>query len=358
MLKVIEYKSGKIVILDQRKLPQQVRFVTCKNYREVVKAIRQMAIRGAPALGVTTAFGIALGGKNFKPRIRRIKEEKEIFFRKLNKIGKEFVAARPTAVNISWATLRMLSVARNHKDRSVREIQSLLTKEAKTIYAENLDSERKIAWEGLKIIKRGNTILTHCNTGTLATAGEGTALGVIKNAYRKGKKIKVFVDETRPRLQGARLTTWELKQSKIPFTLICDTMAGYFMRKGEVDLVLVGADRVAANGDVANKIGTYTLSVLARENRIPFYVVCPISTIDFTKKTGQEIVIENRSSREVSHLFNRRICPEEIAIANPAFDLTPARYITGIITERGIIRSPYRRNLRNLVTESHEKFFG
>jgi methylthioribose-1-phosphate isomerase len=335
----IEWLDGKLRILDQSKLPREQIFADLDNYHDVVLAIKEMKVRGAPAIGVAAAYGIALGASGIKTA------NKDEFLAQLDQIVQAFVASRPTAVNLFQAINRMKKAARGD---GVAEIKSSLIKEAKRIHQEEITATRKLSQLGAELIKDGFTVLTHCNAGPLATAGYGTALGIIKAAKEQGKKMSVFVTETRPLLQGARLTAWELMQEDIPVTLITDSMAGYFMRRNKVDCVIVGADRIAANGDVANKIGTYTLAVLAKESKIPFYVAVPTSTIDLSLSSGDKIHIEERSSEEVTHIQGVPIAPEGIRAANPAFDVTPHSYITAIITERGIIREPYTEGLKGM----------
>jgi len=337
--KAIEWLEGRLRILDQSKLPGEQIFAGLDNYQDVVVAIKEMRVRGAPAIGVAAAYGIALGASGIKTA------DKDEFLTQLNQVIQAFAASRPTAVNLFQAINRMKKAARGD---SIAEIKTLLVNEAKHIHQEEVTSTRKLSQLGAGLIKDGFTLLTHCNAGPLATAGYGTALGVIKAAKEQGKKVSVFVTETRPLLQGARLTAWELKQEGIPVTLITDSMAGYFMQQRKIDCVIVGADRVAANGDVANKIGTYTLAVLAKENKIPFYVAAPTSTIDLSLSSGDKIPIEERSPEEITHIQGVPITPEGIRAANPAFDTTPHSYITAIITEKGIIREPYGKKLLNI----------
>jgi methylthioribose-1-phosphate isomerase len=318
-MRTIKWINGKIKIIDQTQLPHRLSFVYLRTVQEVVKAIRTMKVRGAPAIGVAAAFGYVLGASN------------------LQKTAQQLLDSRPTAVNIKWAVERMLKVARAGKGLSISKLRKLLLKEALRIADEDVEVNKKIGLHGAKIIKHGMRILTVCNTGALATVDYGTALGVIRTA---NKKIHVYVAETRPRLQGAKLTTWELKRLRIPFTLITDNMIAHFMQKKEIDLVIVGADRIARNGDVANKIGTYSAAVLAKAHGIPFYVAAPGSTIDFDIGSGKKIVIEERGSEEVTMIGKEQIAPKGIKVANPAFDVTPAKYIKGIITEEGIFDSP------------------
>lgn len=335
----IEWIDGKLRILDQSRLPREQIFADLANYRDVVLAIKEMRVRGAPAIGVAVAYGIALGASSIKAA------NKDEFLAQLNQVMQAFAASRPTAVNLFQAINMMKKAARGD---GVTEIKNALINEAKRIHKEEIIATKKLSQLGAELIKDGFTLLTHCNAGPLATAGYGTALGVIKAAKDQGKKVSVFATETRPLLQGARLTTWELMQEGIPVTLITDSMAGYFMQQKKIDCVIVGADRIAANGDVANKIGTYTLAVLANENKIPFYVAAPTSTIDLSLSSGDKIPIEERSPEEVTHIQGVPIAPEGIRAANPAFDVTPHNYITAIITEKGIIREPYTEGLKGM----------
>jgi len=338
------YKNGALYILDQRLLPRRKKYIVCRNARQVDQAIRKMNIRGAPAIGVAAAYGIAVGAKGLKTR------DKKVFLGQVKKLAARLAGSRPTAVNLFWAIERMLDFLQTVADRDINRIKELLLDQAETILREDVQINRRIGLNGEKLIPQGARILTHCNAGALATAGYGTALGVIREAHKKGKKITVLVDETRPYLQGARLTAWELKEESIPFHLISDNMAGHFISRGEVDCIITGADRVAANGDTANKIGTYTLAVLAKENHIPFYIAAPVSTIDLKMKSGREIPIEERSPDEITMIAGRRIAPKGIAVKNPAFDVTPHRYITAIITENGIVRKPYKTNLKKVLS--------
>jgi methylthioribose-1-phosphate isomerase len=307
----------------------------------VASAIKELKIRGAPAIGVAGAYGLALGALNIRAKSR------DDFMAKFRQVSQAITATRPTARNLFWAAERMEKVAARGKD--IERIKKALVAEAIRIHHAEIEATRKLSEFGAELIKNGSTILTHCNTGPLATTGHGTALGIIIRAHELGRKLKVFVAETRPLLQGARLTTWELKKTRIPFTLITDSMAGYFMSRGEIDCVIVGADRIAANGDAANKIGTYTLAVLAKENRIPFYVAAPTTTIDPTLKSGAEIPIEQRRAEEVTHIQGVSLAPAGTPVQNPAFDVTPHKYITALITERGIIRKPFGEGIRKIV---------
>lgn len=338
-MKPVEWLGNKVRILDQTGLPQEEIYLELSNYQEVAQAIKEMKVRGAPAIGVTAAYGIALGVQAIKV------ETKEKFFTKLNQILEIFSSTRPTAVNLFRAIEKMKAVATDKK--GITQIKVALLTEAFKIHTEEEEATKYLSRLGAELLHDGFTILTHCNTGVLATAGYGTAVGVIKAANEQGKRISVFATETRPLLQGARLTTWELRQEGIPVTLITDSMAGHLVSKGEINCVIVGADRIAANGDVANKIGTYTLAVLAKENSIPFYVAAPTSSIDLSLSSGKQIPIEERSSEEVTHIRGIRLSPEGVRVVNPAFDITPHRYVTAIITERGILGEPYERSLKN-----------
>ena len=338
LTKAIEWLGNKVKILDQTQLPREEAYLELSHYQDIASAIVGMKIRGAPAIGIAGAYGVALGALKIESVAR------DEFLDKLRVITQNLAATRPTAKNLFWAIERMQQAAEAGKD--VGQIKKALVAEAVKIHAEEAEATRRLSQLGAELIRDGSTILTHCNTGPLATAGYGTALGVIIQAKEQGKGIKVLATETRPLLQGARLTTWELKRASVPFTLITDSMAGYFMERGEVDCVIVGADRIALNGDTANKIGTYSLAVLARENGIPFYVAAPTTTIDLSLASGDEIPIEQRSPVEVTHIQEVSLAPEGTQAANPAFDVTPHRYITAIITERGIVKEPYREGLK------------
>ncbi|MDD5093719.1 MAG: S-methyl-5-thioribose-1-phosphate isomerase [Dehalococcoidia bacterium] len=341
-MKIIEWQGSKIRLLDQTRLPSEVVFLDITDYSQMCEAIKSLRVRGAPAIGVAAAYGLALGALGIKAR------SKEDFLHDLDQISQNLAATRPTAVNLFWALKRMKQVAQTGS--SISAIQSALVEEAKRIEQETEESDRRIGQFGAEFIHDGFTTLTHCNAGALATAGYGTALGVIKAAHEQGKNIQVFADETRPLLQGARITAWELMQEKIPVTLITDNMAGYLMNKGKIDCVIVGADRITASGDVANKIGTYSVAVLAKEHKVPFYVAAPMSTIDFSLKSGDQIPIEERNPDEVTHIGGVRIAPEGVKVFNPAFDVTPHRYISAIITEQGVAHKPYHRSLKGLST--------
>ena len=345
MLPTIDWQDDTIVMVDQRKLPAQEIYVRCHTAPEVAKAIRTMIIRGAPAIGVAAAMGIALGVKKSKAKGTT---QLAVEFQKICDL---MSATRPTAVNLFWAITRMKRAFAEgaQAGESPEELATRLEREARNIHDEDVESCRAMGMFGAAVVPDRARVLTHCNAGALATAGYGSALGVIRAAIEKGKKIAVFADETRPFMQGARLTAWELVRDGIETTVITESMAGPLMRGGEIDLVVVGADRIAANGDVANKIGTYTVAVLAREHDIPFYVAAPVSTIDLATPDGAHIPIEERDQREVTHIGSARLTPEGARIRNPAFDVTPHRYITGIITERGICYPPYIESLRATV---------
>ena len=343
MFKTIEWKNNMVVMIDQRLLPNEEVYRTYMDFLDVAEAIREMVIRGAPAIGVAAAMGIALGAIDIKS-----KERKE-FVKQFNHICNVMAHTRPTAVNLFWAIDRMKRIVKENPKLGADELKERLVEEAKRIYEEDIEINRQMGRHGSKLIKNRATVLTHCNAGALATAGYGTALGVIRAAIEEGKKIKVFADETRPFLQGSRLTAWELMKDGIDTTLITDNMSGYMMKKGLIDAVIVGADRIAANGDVANKIGTYSVAVLAKEHKIPFYVAAPISTIDLKIKSGDSIPIEERDIREVTHIKDIPIAPNAVKVKNPAFDVTPNRFVTAIITEKGIVRKPFGKSLSRLV---------
>jgi len=339
-MRTIEWDDGVVKMIDQRKLPREYVIVDFTDYREVARAIKEMTIRGAPAIGAAAAFGLALCAQASKAKTRAE------LLADLEEAADTLRETRPTAVNLSWALDRMLEQAREVQYTQVEQIANALVAEAQRMADEDVEVNKRMAALGAELIEDGDNVLTHCNTGSLATVGYGTALGVIRAAHEQGKHIHVWVDETRPRLQGARLTAWELMRNGIPMTLIADNVAGHLMRTGQVDIVLVGADRVAANGDVANKVGTYKLAVLAKENGIPFYLVCPTSTVDLSLPSGDEITIEERDPAEVTHVGGVGIAPEGVPVYNPAFDVTPHRYITGIVTEEGIVYPPFAPGLR------------
>ena len=332
-------ERGTVRLIDQTLLPAEEVYVECRDFPAVFHAIRAMQVRGAPAIGVAAAMGMALGAQRIEAN------DFPSFYAELERLGTEMVTARPTAVNLAWAVRRILRQAAKHRDLPVADIQGALAAEARAMKDEDVAINRALGRHGQTLLPDGCRVLTHCNAGALATAGYGTALGVIRAAVEAGKRLTVWVDETRPFLQGARLTAWELHRDGIPVTLITDNMAGHFMQRGQVDAVVVGADRVAANGDTANKIGTYPLAVLARAHHIPFYVASPLSTVDLALPDGSGIPIEERSAAEVTHLGERAVAPAGIGVANPAFDVTPAEYIDAIITEQGVARPPYREAL-------------
>ena len=334
-IETIEWTPEGVVMIDQTRLPRETAFVTCRNYKEVADAIRGMIIRGAPAIGVAAAMGVALGALHSSD----LEAELPVVCDTLAK-------TRPTAVNLFWAIERMKRVYESVRRLPLDQIQKRLVAEAQAIREEDIAINEAIGRNGAPLVPDAKTVLTHCNAGALATAGFGTALGVIRAAVRMGKKIDVFADETRPFLQGARLTAWELQRDGIRTTLITDNMAGHFLKSGRIGCVVVGADRIAANGDVANKIGTYGVAVLAKENGVPFYVAAPISTLDLTLASGDEIPIEERAAKEVTHVQGVAVAPEGIGVANPAFDVTPNRYVSAIITEKGVARAPYSESLQ------------
>ena len=337
----IAWRGSCFIILDQTRLPREETYLELDDYRDVAAAIKALKVRGAPAIGIAGAYAVALGALKIDSRTAAD------FLKKLQGVIDAVGSTRPTARNLFFALERMKKASETGKNAA--DIKKALVNEAVKIHEEEADATRRLSRFGAELIKDGSTILTHCNTGPLATSGSGTALGAIIAAHRQGKKIQVLADETRPLLQGARLTTWELQKAGVPVTLITDSMAGSFMRRGKVDCVMTGADRIAANGDTANKIGTYTLAVLARENKVPFYIAAPTSTIDPALKTGDAIPIEERKPEEVTHLNGIPIAPEGVSAANPAFDVTPHKYITAIITEKGIIRAPYGAGIRGIV---------
>jgi methylthioribose-1-phosphate isomerase len=346
MIKTIEWTDSGVVMLDQRLLPRREVYHTYTDYQGVASAIREMVIRGAPAIGIAAAMGIALGIKNASAE--SIEALDAAFYSICESISK----TRPTAVNLFWAVERMKAIYGQARDQGPDAIRRALIEESLCMHREDIESNRQMGKNGQELLPDNARILTHCNAGALATAGYGTALGVIRAAVEAGKRVHVFADETRPFLQGARLTAWELQKDKIPVTVITDNMAGHFIGKGDVDCVIVGADRIVANGDVANKIGTYSVAVLARENCIPFWVAAPISTIDLTIPDGSYIPIEERDPEEVRSVQGFPITPADVAVANPAFDVTPNRYIDAIITDRGVARAPYTESLQALVHSS------
>jgi methylthioribose-1-phosphate isomerase len=340
--KTIEWKDDRVVMIDQRKLPVEEAYVECLTYEDVASAIKEMVIRGAPAIGVAAAMGIALGALKSETR------NKTEFLRELEGISTVLSETRPTAVNLFWALRRMKDVVDKNYEEDIDLIKMRLVEEAKRVYEEDVNICKRIGSVGGQLIEDGSVVLTHCNAGSLATADYGTALGVVRNAFESGKRIKVIATETRPFLQGARLTAWELHKDGVPVSLITDGMAGYVISKGMIDSVIVGADRIASNGDVANKIGTYSLSVLAKVHGIPFYVAAPMSTIDFNCPSGELIPIEQRDTKEITHIMGCRIAPD-VNVLNPAFDITPSENVSSIITEKGIARAPYTVSLKALL---------
>lgn len=345
-MRSVEWHDHKVRMIDQRLLPAELRLLELDEPEEVAQAIRDMAVRGAPAIGATAAFGVALAAQ------RSVAGDRDCLLRDLEEAADILLAARPTAVNLAWAVERVLKRVADARD--VERMREIALEEAQAIADEDVAVNRRLGQVGAALIPDGATILHHCNTGALATVDYGTALGVIRAAHEQGKRVHVLVDETRPRLQGARLTAWELGQARIPFTLIADNAAGHFLRIGQVDLVLVGADRVAANGDVANKIGTYKLAVVAKENGVPFYSCVPTSTIDLSTPTGDDIPIEERPAEEITGIsfLGRQVVPQGARVANPAFDVTPHRYVTGIVTENGVAYPPFGMSLRQVVEAS------
>ena len=340
MVETIYWSDEGVVMIDQTRLPREQVFVTCTDYKQVAEAIRSMVIRGAPAIGVAAAMGVAIGVAKANPA--NLDNEFE-------EICRTLAGTRPTAVNLFWAIDRMKRLYAKLRNEPNLVISNTLIEEAKQIRLEDIAINEAIGKNGASLVPDGKTVLTHCNAGALATAGFGTALGVIRAAVQMGKTIDVFADETRPFLQGSRLTVWELQQDNIAATLITDNMAGHFLKSGRIGCVVVGADRIAANGDVANKIGTYSVAVLAKENGVPFYVAAPISTLDLTLASGEEIPIEERAASEVTHVGGVPLAPDGTDVRNPAFDVTPHRYVSAIITERGVARPPYGEALRSLM---------
>ena len=334
-VETISWKNGRVRYIDQTLLPRKVKFVECRDARRLWRAIKRLEVRGAPAIGIAGALGVVLGVKDSRAR------DFGAFFKEVRRVAKYLASSRPTAVNLFWALARMERTAKNNSKKPVSVIKKILMKEALKILAEDKANCRAMARYGAALVKSGDAILTHCNAGGLATADYGTALGVLFEAKSQGKRIKVYADETRPLLQGSRLTTWELMREGIDTTLICDNMAASLMAKGRIDKIFVGADRIASNGDAANKIGTYSLAVLAHYHKIPFYVVAPLSTFDFNLKSGREIPIEERHANEVREILGKQIAPRGVKVYNPAFDVTPAALITAIVTERGIFRKPH-----------------
>lgn len=339
----IQFDGETVSMLDQRLLPDQEIYRRFKDHKEVADAITDMIIRGAPAIGIAAAFGIALGVKNIDTK------DKDVFRERFDKILDEFAKTRPTAVNLFWAIDRMKRTFYESPCLTLAEIKDELIAKAKRIYEEDIKICKEIGRAGKDLIKDGDNILTHCNAGALAASEYGTALSVVRAAFKQGKKIHVFADETRPYLQGARLTSWELNKDGIPVTVICDNMAGYLMSQGKIDFIVVGADRIVANGDTANKIGTYSIAALAKYHKIPFYTAAPLSTIDIKIKNGGDIPIEIRKSDEMTHFNGKRIVPEGVPVYNPSFDVTPAELITGIITDKGVLHPPYEKTIAQVM---------
>ena len=339
-VRTVEWRNGRVVMLDQRLLPTREVYRVYSGHREVARAIKDMVVRGAPAIGVAAAMGIALGARTLRGDPGR----------EFDRLCRVFAATRPTAVNLFWAIERMRRVFSRNRHRSPDTLRMLLEREALAVHDEDVAANRSLGRHGAALLEDGATVMTHCNAGALATAGYGTALGIVRAAVEEGKRIQVIACETRPFLQGARLTAWELRKDRIPVTLVTDNMAGHVMQQARVSCVVVGTDRTAANGDVANKIGTYGLAVLAHRHSIPFYVAAPVSSIDLDCPNGDRIPIEERAAREVTHVFDRQIAPSGVRVMNPAFDVTPSELVTAIVTERGIARQPLARTLARLLT--------
>jgi len=342
-IRTIFWEDNTVVMIDQNALPREERYLRCRRYEEIIAAIKDLTIRGAPAIGVAAAMGIALGMLNFSS------SPHENLKPAFHEICAQFSRTRPTARNLFWAIERMQQRFEEARSLYPARITQTLVEEAIRICEEDIAINKRMGMHGRSFIKDGDSILTHCNAGALATAGYGTALGVIRAARAEGKKIHVYADETRPVLQGARLTAWEMMKENIPATLITDNMAGFLMKQGKISKIIVGADRIAANGDAANKIGTYSLAVLAKAHTIPFYIAAPLSTIDMSIERGDEIPIEERDAKEVTTIRGVKVAPDGIAVYNPAFDITPNHYITAIITEAGVAASPYQESLRRLL---------
>jgi len=352
MIQTLEWTENGVRFIDQTKLPTEETYVTCKTHEQVADVIRTMVVRGAPAIGVAAAMGIALGVKNSKAEsVGELKRE-------LDRICDTLGQTRPTAVNLFWAIRRMQEKFERIRIRPIAQIKQDLIEESQRMHAEDIAANQAMGRHGAALMPSEGGVLTHCNAGALATAGYGTALGVIRAAVEQGKKIHVYADETRPFLQGSRLTAWELMKDGIPTTVISDNMAGALMKQGKIGTIVVGADRIAANGDVANKIGTYTVAVLAKEHGIPFYVAAPISTIDLACPEGNKIPIEQRNAREITHVAGKQMVPDGVSVENQAFDVTPAKYVAAIITERGIARAPYPESLHRLASAEAEDKVG
>jgi methylthioribose-1-phosphate isomerase len=342
VLQTVSWKGGKVRLIDQTALPERLTYLDMGDWRDVAQAIRTMVVRGAPAIGCSAALGMALGARGI------IAESRDSFKKRMEQIADTFRASRPTAVNLFYAVDRMMGVIEK-VDGNIVDIKDALITEALAMLGEDIEANRTIGMHGSALLQDGFTVLTHCNAGALATVSYGTALGVVRYAIEEGKRIQVVADETRPRLQGMKLTAWELAQDNIPVTIIADNMAAVLMRDGRIDCVIVGADRIAANGDTANKIGTYSVAVLAHFHKIPFYVAAPLSTVDINLPTGSRIPIEERETIEMTHIEGIRIAPEGVPVWNPAFDVTPNSLITAIITEKGVVRTPFDENLKKLV---------
>jgi methylthioribose-1-phosphate isomerase len=342
MIQTLEWTDQGVRFIDQTKLPMEEVYVTCKTHEQVADVIRNMVVRGAPAIGVAAAMGIALGVNHSKA------ESSDELKRDLDQICDLIGQTRPTAVNLFWAIRRMQEKFERIRIRPLPQIKQDLVEEAQRMHAEDIAANQAMGRHGATLMPSTGGVLTHCNAGALATAGYGTALGVIRAAVEQGKKIHVYADETRPFLQGSRLTAWELMKDGIPTTVISDNMAGAMMQQGKIGAIVVGADRIAANGDVANKIGTYTVAILAKEHEIPFYVAAPISTVDLSCPDGSRIPIEQRNAKEMTHIGGKQVVPDGVEVENPAFDVTPAKYVAAIITEKGIARAPYEDSLRRL----------
>jgi methylthioribose-1-phosphate isomerase len=342
MVKTIELINGRVRMLDQSKLPLEIKYVECTDYKMVAEGIKKMWIRGAPAIGIAAAMGVAIGAQNIQA------ENFEEFYNSLEPVFSTIISTRPTAVNIEWAVERLKKLLLSKKNENIETLKALLKEEAHKILVEDIEINKAIGRWGAQFIRDGDTIITHCNAGSLATGGYGTATAPIRVAKEQGKKIHIIADETRPVLQGSRLTAWELMQDGIAVTLITDNSAGALMKQGVIDLAIVGTDRTAANGDVANKIGTYTLAVLCKEHGIPFYVAAPRSSIDFSISSGELIPIEERDAGEVTSLWGCQIAPHGVQVKNMAFDVTPAKYVTGIITEKGVFKPADLYKLKNM----------
>ncbi|AEG60051.1 S-methyl-5-thioribose-1-phosphate isomerase [Desulforamulus ruminis] len=345
----IIWEGNRLRLLDQTKLPGTIEYIECNDYYTVAEAIKRLSVRGAPAIGAAAAYGLVVGAGQIQT------EDPKVFLEKLESIAGELGATRPTAVNLRWALDRMMLRLSSAGEKSVQELRDILLEEAHAIYNEDVESNRRMGEYGQQLFPDEVRVLTHCNAGALATAGYGTALGVIRAAHERGKKVSVYADETRPLLQGARLTSWEMVQEGIPVTLITDNMAGYLMSQKMVDCVIVGADRITANGDVANKIGTYGVAVLAKYHQIPFYVAAPLSTIDMNLSSGEQIPIEERDAREVTHHAGQVVAPDGVKAWNPAFDVTPNGLVTAIITEKGVVQPPYTENLKKIFRDKKQE---